>query len=195
MRRNPGWTSRGIDPLRRPVWDAGNHTRRRASRQWKWPQLGGGLRQPPAGPVPGTCVKSRCERAQLLTSRAPRLMQWWGRSVAGPRLDELLGRLLHNRLADTDDLVASGGESVGPEIPSNLRTGHRSGRCGSSKRGYCRRRWRDDGGGRCTGADDDQRDDTAEFLDHVDPSTVSSKQRPGAAFQERAVFGPALFGC
>jgi hypothetical protein len=30
----PGWTSRGIDPLRRPVWDALNHTRRFGPRQW-----------------------------------------------------------------------------------------------------------------------------------------------------------------
>ncbi len=34
MGPRPGWISRGIDPLRRPVWDAWNHTRQRLPRQW-----------------------------------------------------------------------------------------------------------------------------------------------------------------
>ena len=31
----PGWVPRGIAPLRRPVWDAGNDTRRSGLRQWR----------------------------------------------------------------------------------------------------------------------------------------------------------------
>lgn len=34
MGPRPGWISRGIDPLRRPVWDAWNHTRPGVPRQW-----------------------------------------------------------------------------------------------------------------------------------------------------------------
>lgn len=34
MGPRPGWISRGIHPLRRPVWDAWNHTRPGVPRQW-----------------------------------------------------------------------------------------------------------------------------------------------------------------
>ena len=34
MGPRPGWFPRGIAPLRRPVWDAKNHTRASGARQW-----------------------------------------------------------------------------------------------------------------------------------------------------------------